>query len=151
MYKLFMMIFESFIWVANFGTKMFSWFSSLARFAMFSKAIRVFLFMLFYAFLLLLLATSLFFFYYMVTNIIKVYNLISFLFDYISSAGQSGDSIVSATFFFLTISGIVDGFKAFFPFVASAILFILIKALYRITLFFYMRVWYVIQYMGNVV
>lgn len=151
MIKFFMMVFEVFIWFANFGTRMFAWFSSMARFAMFSKAIRVFLFLLFYAFILLFLATSLFFFYYMVTNIIKVYNLISYVLQVISSAGSSGDSIVSATFFFLTISGIVDGFKAFFPIFASAVLFILMKALYRVTLFFYRQVKEVVDTLINVV
>lgn len=151
MIKFFMMIFESFIWIANWSTRLFGWFSSMARFAMLSKSIRVFLFLLFYAFLLLFLATSLFFFYYMVTNIIKVYNLISFLLDFISSVGSSGDSTVSALFFFLTISGIVDGVKAFFPFFASALLFLLMKALYRVTLFFYRQVKQVVDTLINVV
>lgn len=146
-----MMIFESFIWIANFGTRMFAWFSSLARFAMLSKAIRVFLFMLFYGFLLLFISASAFFFYFMISNIIKIYNLVSYVLQIISSAGSSGDSIVSATFYFLTISGIVDGVKAFFPVLASALLFILMKALYRATLFFYRQVKEVVDTLINVV
>lgn len=40
MLKFFMMIFEGFIFLANVFTRMFTWFSSMARFAMFSKALR---------------------------------------------------------------------------------------------------------------
>lgn len=151
MLKFFIMVFEGFIWFANWSTRLFSWFSSMARFAMFSKVIRIFLFSLFYAFLLMFISASAFFFYYMVTNIIKIYNLISFVLAFISDASSSGDSIVSTTFYFLTISGIVGGFKAFFPFFASAVLFLLMKSLYKITLFFYRQVKEVVDTLINVV
>lgn len=150
MIQFFIMIFDIFIWFANLGTRMFAWFSSLAKYAMFSTAIRIFLYSLFYAFLLMFITASGFFFYYMVTNIIKIYNLISFALDYISYASTSGDSIVSTTFFFLTVSGIVDGVKAFFPFFASAVLFLLMKSLYKITMFFYIQVMRTIGIIVNV-
>lgn len=151
MLKFFMMIFEGFIFLANVFTRMFTWFSSMARFAMFSKAIRVFLFTLFYAFLLMLIAFTGFFFYFMVTNIIKIYNLISYFLEVLSSAGSAGGDIVSTTFFFMSITGISAGIQAFFPFLASALLFLLIKAMYKTTLFFYRQVKEVVDTLISVV
>ncbi|MFA5214448.1 hypothetical protein [Sulfuricurvum sp.] len=139
MLSVFKAIFGGFMWLATFFPRVASWFSSLSKFAMLSSSIRIFLFGLFYSFVILLVTTAAFFFYFMVTNIIKIYNLISFLLDYVSNA-SAGDDIVNTMFFFLTISGITDGVKAFFPFITTALLFILMKALYRAALFFYMQV-----------
>lgn len=149
MLNFFIMVFEGFLWIASLSTRLFGWFSSMARFAMHSVAIKVFLFTLFYAFLLLFIASSVFFFYFIVTNIIKIYNLISFALAYISS-GDSGDSIVSTMYYFLTISGITSGVEAFMPILASALLFALMKALYRITLFFYIQVMRTIGVVTNI-
>jgi hypothetical protein len=133
------MVFEGFIFLANIFSRLFGYFSSMAKFAMTSGIIRYFLFGLFYAFLLMLITFTGFFFYYMVTNIVKTYNMISILLNVLES-GVNGGGVVSTMFFFMSISGITAGIQAFFPFVASALLFILIKALYRSTLFFYRQV-----------
>lgn len=133
------MIFEGFIFIANITTRLFGFFSSMAKFAMASGAVRYFLFSLFYAFLLMLISFTGFFFYYMITNIVKTYNMISILLNILENSANGG-GLVSTTFYFMSISGITAGIKAFFPFIASALLFILIKATYKATLFFYRQV-----------
>lgn len=151
MLKFFIMVFEGFTWFTTLSARVATWFSSLASFAMFSTAIRIFLYSLFYAFILLFIASAVAFFYFMVTNIVTAYNLISFFINYIGETSSSGDSIVSATFYFLTITGIVDGVKAFFPFLASSLLFILMKSLYKVALFFYIQVMRTLGVIINVV
>lgn len=134
------MIFEGFIWIASFFKNVAGFFSSFARFSVFKFALRYFVFYTFYAFVIMLILFSLAFFYYIVHSIIQAYNMISSLMIFISSASTSGDDVVSALYYFLNVTGIIQGFNAFFPFLASALLFILIKALYRVTLFVYLNV-----------
>lgn len=140
MFKLFSLIFDWIIWVASFSTNLARWASSFAKFGTFQVAIRAMLFYAFYAFVLLIIVTSVAFVYYMFTSIIKIYNMISALLVLISQSSTSGDDIVSAVYYFLNVTGVVAGFQAFFPFLASAVLFILIKSLYKTTLYLYVQV-----------
>lgn len=139
MLRFFTMIFEGFIWLASFFGNVATWFSSLARWAMFSKAIKFFIFGMFYAFILLYIVSAVAFFYYVIQSIIQIYNLISMFLNYIEAFGGA-DTIISAFYYFLTISGVVAGFEACFPFIASALIFILMKSLWKITMYFYLQV-----------
>ena len=77
------------------------------------------------------------FFYYTIDSIIAVYNLISaFLIQMqsMSSGGGSSSPILQPFFLFLNASGFVSGFQSAFPFLASALLFRLLTALYRLVI-----------------
>lgn len=140
MLQFFTMIFRGFIWLASFSTNVAKYFSSFARFSVFRMALKYFLLSTFYAFVILLVVLSVAFFYFIVKSIVEVFNLISMIMLYINSFSSSGDDIISALFYFLHVTGIIQGLQSAYPFIASAVIFLLIKALYRITLFIYSKI-----------
>jgi hypothetical protein len=77
------------------------------------------------------------FFYYTIDSIVVVYNLISaFLLKMqnMESGGGVSSPILQPFFLFLNASGFVSGFQAAFPFLASALLFRLLSALYNLVI-----------------
>ena len=140
MLQFFVMIFRGFIWFASFGKNVAGFFSSFARFGVFRMAMKYFLLSTFYAFVVLLVVLSMAFFYFVIRSIVEVFNIGSMIMIYINSFSSSGDDIISALFYFLHVTGIIQGLESAYPFIASAVLFLLIKALYRVTLFIYTRI-----------
>jgi hypothetical protein len=89
------------------------------------------------AFIVIYVSLMIAFFYYMIDSIVTVYNLVSSFLQKMQTmeSGSTGTSAILQPFFlFLNASGFVSGFQAAFPFLASAVLFRLLSALYRLTL-----------------
>ncbi len=89
------------------------------------------------AFIVVYVSLMIAFFYYTIDSIITVYNLVSDFLEKMQNldTGASGASAILQPFYlFLNASGFVQGFQAAFPFLASAVLFRLLTALYRLTL-----------------
>jgi hypothetical protein len=89
------------------------------------------------AFIAVYVSLMIAFFYYTIESIVTVYNLVSsFLvkMQTMESGGGVASPILQPFFLFLNSVGFVQGFQAAFPFLASALLFRLLTALYRLTL-----------------
>jgi len=77
------------------------------------------------------------FFYYMIDVIISVYNMISHFIIMIQSpasvgGGSSSSPMLQGAMMLINASGIVQGIQSAFPFIASALLFRLMKVLYQL-------------------
>ena len=125
---------KALLWFFSFSGNIAKFFTSMARFAVFRTAIKYMIFTAFLASLLLLISVSMAFFYYLVDSLIRIYNLISAIINMYSAYSGSADATMSTFFYFMKIMGITDAINAIFPFIASAILFNLIKVLYKSTL-----------------
>jgi len=75
------------------------------------------------------------FFYYMVESIVTAYNLISSMIDKMQNAqGGTTSPLIQGFYYFLNVTGVADAISAIFPFIASALSFRLLKALYQVIL-----------------
>lgn len=76
------------------------------------------------------------FFYYMIDVIISVYNMISHFIIMIQSpasvGGGASSPMLQGAMMLINASGIVQGIQSAFPFIASALLFRLMKVLYQL-------------------
>lgn len=145
MVKFFLMVFDGFIWLFNFLNRFSLVINSGVKWLVFKTSIKFFLFTVFSAFVMLMVTLSIAFFYYLIKTLISLFNLVSFLIDYINVIQTHADSAVSLFAFFLNVFGISAGFEMAFPYIASAVLFFLLKTLYVITLKLYFRVWTVLK------
>lgn len=137
MIKFFAMVAEGFVsfflWVNRFTTFSNS-VSILSNLRFLSRKVLLIGMM---AFIVIYVSLLIAFFYYTIESIITVYNLVSsFLvkMQTMESGAVGSPSILQPFFLFLNSSGFVAGFQAAFPFMASALLFRLLSALYRLTL-----------------
>lgn len=88
-------------------------------------------------FIVIYIGILLAFFYYTIDSIVIVYNLVSsFLvkMQTMDSGGGVTSPILQPFFLFLNSVGFVSGFQAAFPFLASAVLFRLLTALYKLVI-----------------
>lgn len=73
--------------------------------------------------------------YYMVDSLVTLYNLISsFLTTIQNPAGAASSPVIQTMLFFINATGIAAGVQVGFPFVASALVFRLMKILYKTVL-----------------
>jgi hypothetical protein len=89
---------------------------------------------LFFTLGLALVTVTVAFTYFFFSSVIQSYNIINHLIDIINNPSQGGVSspLLSLIFTFLNFSGISQGLRAVAPFIYSALLFRLMKALYTV-------------------
>lgn len=135
MTKLFLMIVEGFtrfiLWVNKFT--LFQ--NSFSIFTGVRITSRKFMLLALAVFLVAYVALLVAFFYYMIQSIVTVYNLVSNFLEQMQNMNSSAPGIASPIlqpfFMLLHSSGFVAGFQASFPFLASAVSFRLMSALYK--------------------
>lgn len=137
MLKFFSMVVEGFVafflWLNKF-TLFSNTASALSNLRLLSRKTLLFILI---PFIVIYIALLMAFFYYMIDSIIIVYNLISsFLLKMqdMNSINTGSSSILQPFYLLLNSVGFVNGFQASFPFIASALLFRLLSALYRLVL-----------------
>lgn len=137
MVQFFLMVLNGITIVIQFFSK-FTFFSNSASILSNTRLIgRKLLYIVLIALIVAYVVILIAFFYYMIDSLITVYNLISSLLVKIQTMETGGGSvspILQPLFLLLNSSGLVAGFNAVFPFIASALTFRLLKVLYELIL-----------------
>jgi len=99
---------------------------------------------LFFTLGLALVTVTVAFTYFFFSSVIEAYNMINHLIDIINNPSRGGVSspLLSLIFTFINFSGIAQGLRAVAPFIYSALLFRLMKAMYTVMIrLLYILVW----------
>lgn len=133
MVQFFLMVFNGITIAIAWFSKFTSWGNSAAILSNVRFVGRKVLYIALIALIIAYIAILIAFFYFMIDSIVSVYNLISDLLVKIqtmSSGSGQVSPIMQPLFLILNSSGVVAGFNAIFPFIASALTFRLLKILY---------------------
>lgn len=138
MVQFFMMVLNGFSLLFDFFSKYTAFLNSsavLSNLRLFTrKLFYVGMIALFIAYIALLLA----FFYFMIDSLVTAYNMIATLIHKIQTmedGGGQASPMIQGAMYFINVSGIANGISVVYPFLASALTFRLIQALYKVILF----------------
>lgn len=128
-------IINGFIFIFSFFRKIFPFLNSFAIWWNMNTGIRILKFLSLKAVVILIISLSVASFTLFMTALVKVYNAIHNMLDIVSqSSSASSSPVLSNFFYFLSVSGILDGFMSFLPLIFSAVTFFLAVVLYKVTI-----------------